>query len=135
LEAGVPRGEVKFLVKTGVIWNVHFTIGTQNLPIWPKDYGGVVIQASCPLFKQARDEGNLVFLGRGRKKLGCGSWNRLGQLKTFVVLLLAEVERSEELGKTDKLGATAGCLRYMAKRGLNVSSWISYAGHLNQSYR
>jgi phosphate-selective porin len=46
--------------------------------VFMKDYGGVVIQASCPLFKQARDEGNLVFLGRGRKKLGCGSWNRLG---------------------------------------------------------
>jgi hypothetical protein len=69
-----------------------------------------MIEASCSFFEKAGDKSDLVFLCSGCEDFRGRTGNGFGQIKARVILFLAEIERTKQLGKAYQFGPPPGGL-------------------------
>src|SRR5438270_1818666 len=95
VEAEVARGEIEFLIVTGIIRNVHFAILTKNLSARIDDHGGVVVDAGGAFLEKRSDNYDGVFARDLAESFRRRSRYGLGQREIVVIFALTEVVGAE----------------------------------------
>ena len=135
LVAQVAGGEVELLVVARVVGDVHLAVFAQVGAVGVDDGGGVVVEAFGAFFEHRADDDHAQLLGQGHEMLRRGPvGDGLGQLEVLVALLVAEIERGEELLQANDLGSVGGELTDLFCVALNVLRLVGDATHLRDTH-
>ena len=109
MEAEVSRGEVKLLVVTRVVRDVHLAVDTRDAAVALQHDSGIVAQSRCPLLKERSDDHHSELLCQLTIEVRRWSRDRLGEVKEVNILRLAEVKPVVQLLQYDELGTIGRC--------------------------
>lgn len=94
---------------------------------------GIMIKPLGALLEEAGNNHYAQLVGQGTEQLGARARNRFGQGEVGVILVLAEVERAEELGQTDDLGTLGGSGAHASGGGSGIGRQVGAHGQLHQA--
>src|SRR6266446_5634991 len=101
LETEIAGSEIKLFVVERIVGNVHLAVDAPHHAIRIEDRGRVVIEAGRALFKERRDQHDLILPGSGGKLLRARAGDGLREIEERRVLTLAEILRLEKFGQAD----------------------------------
>ena len=100
---------------------MHLAVGPRQPPVGVEHHRSVVVKAGSPTLEDRAHDHNLKLAGYRGEFLGGGTGHRLGEVEVRMVFGLTEIERPEELGQTDDLGATTAASRMPASAAVRLA--------------
>ena len=132
LEAEIAGSEIKFFVVERIVGNVHLAVDSAQHAVRIEDRSRVVIEAGRALFKERRDQHDLILPGSGGKLLRARAGDGLREIEQRRVFALAEILGLEKFGQADDVCTFSCRLRNAIERLGQIVGRLGTARHLDE---